>query len=62
MVFEVFGPLVGALGKALQLGFVLFVRRHRQRPVVRGLLVVCGLLYLLAAVSNHFACCNRKAN
>lgn len=41
------------LAKLIQLAFVLFVAAW-WRPWCRWVLTVCGVLYLLAAVSNHF--------
>jgi hypothetical protein len=53
-VYELLPPAVGApVAKALQLGFVLFVAAW-WRPWCGALLAGCGLLYTLAALSNHF--------
>lgn len=53
VVFHLFGPAVGApLGKTIQLAFVLFVSAW-WRPWCAWLLGGCGVLYLLAAISNH---------
>ena len=41
------------LAKAMQLGFVCFVAAW-WRPWCRGILIGCGCLYSLAAVSNYF--------
>ena len=54
LFFERLGPAVGVpLAKLLQFGFVIFVAAW-WRPWTRWLLLVCGALYTLAAVSNHF--------
>jgi uncharacterized membrane protein len=54
VVFQVLGPAVGVpVAKALQVACVLFVAALWRRwcPWV---LVLSGLLYALAAASNHF--------
>ena len=54
LFFETLGPALGVpLAKAIQLGFVIFVAAW-WRPWTRWLLLICGALYTLAAVSNHF--------
>ena len=50
----IFGPIGGAvIGKIGQVIFAIFVA-SLWRPWCRWILLLCGLLYLLAAVSNHF--------
>jgi hypothetical protein len=41
------------LAKLIQLAFVIFVAAWWQ-PWCRALLIICGILYTLAAISNHF--------
>ena len=54
IVFEIFGLIVGVpLAKILQLLFVIFVASW-WRPWCSWIIFVCGLLYTMAAVSNHF--------
>ena len=54
-VMQLLGPVAGTLvGKAAQVVCAVFVAAL-WRPWCGWLLVVCGVLYALAAVSNHFA-------
>ncbi|HTL28809.1 MAG TPA: hypothetical protein VL282_06310 [Tepidisphaeraceae bacterium] len=54
MVSDVIGVSAGVpVAKLIQLGFVLFVAAW-WRPWCAVLLGACGVLYTLAAVSNHF--------
>ena len=54
LVFEWFGTTWGVpVGKLAQLGFVVFVAAW-WRPWCAWLLGGCGVLYTLAAISNHF--------
>ena len=55
MVFDIFGPAVGVpLAKIIQLLFVIFVASW-WRPWCGWIIVVCGLFYTIAAISNHFS-------
>ena len=54
VVDRLVGPTVGVpLAKLIQLAFVLFVAAW-WRPWCKWLLTTCGVLYLVAAASNHF--------
>lgn len=54
LVSEILGVTIGVpLAKLIQLAFVLLVASW-WRPWCRWMLLGCGLLYSLAAVSNHF--------
>jgi len=54
LFFEIFGTAVGVpLAKALQFGFVIFVAAW-WRPWTRWVLILCGVLYAAAAMSNHY--------
>jgi uncharacterized membrane protein len=54
LFFEILGPTLGVpLAKLIQLAFVIFVAA-RWRPWTRLLLLLCGFLYTLAGLSNHF--------
>jgi hypothetical protein len=54
LVSEIIGVTAGVpLAKLIQLAFVLFVAAW-WRPWCAWVLGVCGVLYSLAAVSNHF--------
>ena len=53
-VFELFGAAVGVpLAKVLQVGFVVFVAAW-WKPWCGWIMALCGGLYGLAAISNHF--------
>lgn len=54
LVSELVGASLGVpLAKLIQLAFVLFVAAW-WRPWCGWILAICGVLYSLAAVSNHF--------
>lgn len=54
LVVQIFGLNAGVpLAKIIQLGFVIFVAAW-WRPWCRWILLGCGVLYTLAAISNHF--------
>lgn len=54
MVFQLMGTQLGVpVAKLIQLGFVLLVAAW-WRPWTPWILSVCGLLYVAAAISNHF--------
>lgn len=54
VVFELLGPHAGVpVAKLIQLAFVLLVAAW-WRPWCGPLLLICGLLYAIAALSNHF--------
>jgi hypothetical protein len=53
-VSEIVGIRAGVpIAKLIQLAFVIFVAAW-WRPWTRWLLILCGLLYTTAAISNHF--------
>ncbi len=53
-VFDWFGAGIGVpLAKIIQMGFVVFVAAW-WKPWTRWVLILCGLLYSAAALSNHF--------
>lgn len=54
LMAHILGPVTGAvLGKIGQVVFVLLVA-SLWRPWCRVIILLCGGLYLLAAISNHF--------
>jgi hypothetical protein len=54
LVFDLFGVTAGVpLAKLVQVGFVMFVAAW-WKPWTRWILLICGLLYTAAAISNHF--------
>lgn len=54
LFFEIFGPALGVpLAKLTQFAFVIFVAAW-WTPWTRWLLLLCGLLYTAASLSNHF--------
>jgi hypothetical protein len=54
LVSEVIGVSAGVpVAKVIQLGFVLLVAAW-WRPWCAWILAICGVLYSLAAISNHF--------
>jgi hypothetical protein len=54
IVFDVIGVTAGVpLAKIIQVGFVLFVAAC-WKPWTRWVLLICGVLYTAAAVSNHY--------
>src|SRR4051794_33196293 len=53
-VYKLVGPAVGVpLAKLIQVGFVLFVAAW-WRPWCQWVIATCGVLYLVAALFNHF--------
>jgi len=54
LFFEIFGTAAGVpLAKALQFGVAIFVAAW-WRPWTRWVLIICGVLYAAAAMSNHY--------
>ena len=54
LFFDYLGPSIGVpIAKALQFAFVIFVAAW-WRPWTRWVLLICGVLYAAAAMSNHF--------
>ena len=54
LMAHILGPVAGTvLGKIGQVVFVVFVA-SLWRPWCRWLILLCGTLYLLASISNHF--------
>ena len=54
LFFQILGAAIGVpVAKAIQFAFVIFVAAW-WRPWTRWMLMICGLLYAMAALSNHF--------